>query len=149
MLWKKTSWFWKSGFAIISFILVLGVSGCTVVPEEETEIQEDEIVPLDIEDDADEMEDICLDLYEKASRPGAGRPRPGRAVRGGNLAQCRPGAVHLGLLETARLVHRALQKIKRTFGYAVGAGALTRPPFLWTRMRRSAHKTRFNSSAAS
>lgn len=67
MLWKKTRWFWKSGFAIISFILVLGVSGCTVVPEEETEIQEDEIVALDIEDDADEMEDICLDLYQKAS----------------------------------------------------------------------------------
>ena len=67
MLWKKTRWFWKSGFAIISFILVLGVSGCTVVPEEETEIQEDENVALDIEDDADEMKDICLDLYEKAS----------------------------------------------------------------------------------
>ena len=28
---------------------------------------------------------------------------------------------------TARWGHRALQKIKRTFGYAVGAGALTRP----------------------
>lgn len=67
MLWKKTRWFWKSGFAIISFILTFGVSGCTVVPEEETEIQEDENVALDIEDDADEMKDICLDLYEKAS----------------------------------------------------------------------------------
>lgn len=67
MLWKKTRWFWKSGFAIISFILAFGVSGRTVVPEEETEIQEDENVALDIEDDADEMKDICLDLYEKAS----------------------------------------------------------------------------------
>ena len=67
MLWKKTRWFWKSGFAIISFVLAFGVSGCTVVPEEETEIQEDENVALDIEDDADEMKDICLDLYEKAS----------------------------------------------------------------------------------
>ena len=37
--------------------------------------------------------------------------------RGGTLG--RPG--------TARWGHRALQKIKRTFGYAVGAGALTRP----------------------
>ena len=34
----------------------------------------------------------------------------------------------LGRPETARWGHRALQKIKRTFGYAVGAGALTRPP---------------------
>ena len=33
-----------------------------------------------------------------------------------------------GRPETARWGHRALQKIKRTFGYAVGAGALTRPP---------------------
>ena len=38
--------------------------------------------------------------------------------RGGTLG--RPG--------TARWGHRALQKIKRTFGYVVGAGALTRPP---------------------
>ena len=38
------------------------------------------------------------------------------------------GAAHLGRPGTARWGHRALQKIKRTFGYAVGAGALTRPP---------------------
>ena len=31
--------------------------------------------------------------------------------------------------ETARWGHRALQKIKRTSGYAVGVGALTRPQF--------------------
>ena len=34
-----------------------------------------------------------------------------------------------GRPETARWGHRALQKIKRTFGYAVGVGALTRPQF--------------------
>ena len=32
------------------------------------------------------------------------------------------GAAHLGRPETARWGHRALQKIKSTFGYAVGAG---------------------------
>ena len=37
------------------------------------------------------------------------------------------GAAHLGRPGTARWGHRALQKIKRTFGYAVGAGVLTRP----------------------
>ena len=37
----------------------------------------------------------------------------------------------LGRPETARWGHRALQKIKRTFGYAVGAGVLTRPLWRW------------------
>ena len=37
------------------------------------------------------------------------------------------GAAHLGRPGTARWGHRALQEIKRTFGYAVGAGVLTRP----------------------
>ena len=35
----------------------------------------------------------------------------------------------LGRPETARWGHRALQKIKRTFGYAVGAGPCGRPQF--------------------
>ena len=38
----------------------------------------------------------------------------------------------LGRPETARWGHRALHKIKRTFGYAVGAGVLTRPPIALT-----------------
>ena len=31
--------------------------------------------------------------------------------------------------ESARWGHRALRKLKYTFGYIVGAGVLTRPPF--------------------
>ena len=29
MLLKKTAWFWKSGLAVISFILMLSISGCS------------------------------------------------------------------------------------------------------------------------
>ena len=54
MSWKKTSWFWKSGFAVISVTLALGVSGCSAAAPEETEIQEEEIAAQDIEDDAAE-----------------------------------------------------------------------------------------------
>ena len=28
MLLKKTAWFWKSGLAAISFMLIVSVSGC-------------------------------------------------------------------------------------------------------------------------
>ena len=64
---KKTSWFWKSGFAGISGTLALGVSGCSAAAPEETEIQEEEIAAQDIEDDADEMAGLCLDIYQKAA----------------------------------------------------------------------------------
>ena len=29
MLLKKTAWFWKSGLAAISFMLIVSVSGCS------------------------------------------------------------------------------------------------------------------------
>ena len=32
MLLKKTAWFWKSGLAAISFVLMLSVSGCSDAP---------------------------------------------------------------------------------------------------------------------
>lgn len=72
MLWKKTAWFWKNGLAAISFVLILSLSGCGDISPEETEIleKEGEIHDRlkDVVDDADEMADICLDLYEKAEK---------------------------------------------------------------------------------
>ena len=32
MLLKKTAWFWKSGLAAISFMLIVSVSGCSDTP---------------------------------------------------------------------------------------------------------------------
>lgn len=33
MLLKKTAWFWKSGLAAISFMLIVSVSGCSDTPK--------------------------------------------------------------------------------------------------------------------
>ena len=66
MLWKRTRWLWKSGFVAISFALALGTAGCSVTMPEEKEIQDEENGSQDIESDADEMADICIDLYQKA-----------------------------------------------------------------------------------
>lgn len=70
MLWKKTGWFWKSGFAAISFVLALSVAGCSDALPEETGTSEKEtpVYPEDIEDDSDELAGICLDLYKKAEK---------------------------------------------------------------------------------
>ncbi len=71
MLWKKTGWFWKIGLAAISFIMVLGLSGCGNISPEETGVLENESGTQEflqgIEDDADETADICLELYKKAA----------------------------------------------------------------------------------
>ena len=40
MLLKKTAWFWKSGLAVISFVLMLSVSGCSDAPPEEDTVSE-------------------------------------------------------------------------------------------------------------
>ena len=32
MLLRKTTWFWKSGLAAISFVLILSISGCSDAP---------------------------------------------------------------------------------------------------------------------
>ena len=73
-------------------------------------------------------------------RPPAGRRgrRPLRQNR--KIPPSRRGGT-LGRPETARWGHRALQKIKRTFGYAVGAGALTRPPQRIPPLVGAAHRT--------
>lgn len=71
MLWKKTGWFWKIGLAAISFTMMLGISGYSNILLEELGTLENENVTQefwqDTEDDADEIADICLDLYKKAA----------------------------------------------------------------------------------
>ena len=70
MLLRKTSWFWKSGLAAISFVLILSISGCSDAPPEESTVLETVIDVQDIqeksEEDADEIISVCIDLYEKA-----------------------------------------------------------------------------------
>ena len=71
MLLRKTSWFWKSGLAAISFVLILSISGCSDAPPEENTVSE---MVIDVqaiqeksEEDADEIINICIELYEKAA----------------------------------------------------------------------------------
>ena len=70
MLLRKTAWFWKSGLAAISFVLILSISGCSDAPPEEDTVLETVIDVQDIqeesEEDADEIISVCIDLYEKA-----------------------------------------------------------------------------------
>ena len=70
MLLRKTSWFWKSGLAAISFVLILSISGCSDAPPEEDTVLETVIDVQDIqeesEEDADEIISVCIALYEKA-----------------------------------------------------------------------------------
>ena len=70
MLLRKTSWFWKSGLAAISFVLILSISGGSDAPPEENTVLETVIDVQDIqeksEEDADEIISVCIDLYEKA-----------------------------------------------------------------------------------
>lgn len=44
MLLRKTTWFWKSGLAAISFVLILSISGCSDAPPEENTVSETVIV---------------------------------------------------------------------------------------------------------
>ena len=71
MLWKKTGWFWKIGLIAISFMLMLSVSGCGDTPPEEKEVDETvievETIPENSQEDAEEIIDICLELYKKAA----------------------------------------------------------------------------------
>ena len=71
MLLRKTSWFWKSGLAAISFVLILSISGCGDAPPEENTVSETVIdvqaIQEKSEEDADEIINICIELYEKAA----------------------------------------------------------------------------------
>ena len=71
MLLRKTSWFWKSGLAAISFVLMLSVSGCSDAPPEEDTVSETVIdiqaIPEEPQENAEEIINICIELYEKAA----------------------------------------------------------------------------------
>ena len=71
MLIRKTAWSWKSGLAVISFVLMLSVSGCSDAPPEEDTVSETVIdiqaIPEDSKENAEEIINICIDLYKKAA----------------------------------------------------------------------------------
>lgn len=71
MLLRKTVWSWKSGLAVISFVLMLSVSGCSDAPPEEDKVSETVIdiqaIPEDSKENAEEIINICIDLYKKAA----------------------------------------------------------------------------------
>lgn len=71
MLLRKTAWFWKSGLAAISFVLMLSVSGCSDAPPEEDTVSETVIdiqaIPEEPQENAEEIINICIDLYKKAA----------------------------------------------------------------------------------
>ena len=71
MLLRKTAWSWKSGLAVISFVLMLSVSGCSDAPPEEDTVSETVIDVQDVSEEEQENEEeiinICIDLYKKAA----------------------------------------------------------------------------------
>ena len=71
MLLKKAAWFWKSGLAAISFMLIVSVSGCSDTPQEETAvvetISEVQLPGQKDEEETEKMIECCLELYEKAA----------------------------------------------------------------------------------
>ena len=71
MLLRKTAWFWKSGLAVISFVLMLSVSGCSdALPEEDTvseTVIDIQAIPEESQENAGEIINICIDLYKKAA----------------------------------------------------------------------------------
>ena len=71
MLLKKTAWFWKSGVAAISFMLIVSVSGCSDTHQEETAvvetISEVQLSGQKDEEETEKMIECCLELYEKAA----------------------------------------------------------------------------------
>ena len=71
MLLRKTVWFWKSGLAVISFVLMFSISGCSDTPPEEDTVSETVIdiqaIPEDSKENTEEIINICIDLYKKAA----------------------------------------------------------------------------------
>lgn len=72
MLLRKTAWFWKSGLAAISFVLILSISGCSDAPPEENTISETVIdvqsIPEEPQENTEEIINICIEFYEKAEK---------------------------------------------------------------------------------
>lgn len=68
---KKTAWLWKTGLAAISFVPILGGSGCSDTSPEESTVSETVLnvwaVPERLQEDAEEIINICINLYEKAA----------------------------------------------------------------------------------
>ena len=71
MLLRKTAWFWKSGLAVISFVLMFRISGCSNTPPEEDTVSETVIDVQNVSEEERENEEeiinICIELYEKAA----------------------------------------------------------------------------------
>jgi len=71
MLLRKTAWFWKSGLAVISFVLIFSISGCSDTPPEEDTVSETVVDVQDVSEEEQENEkeiiNICIELYEKAA----------------------------------------------------------------------------------
>ena len=71
MLLRKMVWSWKSGLAVISFVLMLSVSGCSDASPEEDTVSETVIDVQDVSEEEQENEEeiinICIELYEKAA----------------------------------------------------------------------------------
>ena len=67
---KETAWFWKNGFAAISFILLFSVLGCSDTPQKETSVAEtvDEVraVSENTQEDDEKVIDIFLEFYQSA-----------------------------------------------------------------------------------
>ena len=65
MLLRKTAWFWKSGLAVISFVLMFSISGCSDTPPEEDTVSETVIDVQDVSEEEQENEEeiinICID----------------------------------------------------------------------------------------
>ena len=71
MLLRKTAWFWKSGLAVISFVLMLSVSGCSDTSTEEIQVDDPFIEVQEAtensQENAEEIIEICVDLYKEAA----------------------------------------------------------------------------------
>lgn len=67
---KKDSLVLEGVLAAISFVLMFSVSGCGAAPRKEDTISETvidiQVIPEESQEDADEIINICIDLYEKA-----------------------------------------------------------------------------------
>ena len=55
MLLRKTAWSWKSGLAVISFVLIFSISGCSDTPPEKDTVSETVIDVQAVPEEAQEL----------------------------------------------------------------------------------------------